>query len=548
MPKVFEIENFAKGYDDSLAEDFAPPESTQHCLYTDYARRPGTIAKSLGESSDIGDNVAGKLVTVQKPATGSEDIQLIYEGRIDASGTGGWLNKRFIVAGGKVYQYCSGDYLIRLNSGDVLFHTTDLLDATHYINNFYIAGGYDYAIRTWNGLNNSVDTVTSLEGGTNHYRAKYVEIYRNRLFMADTSESTDGGVTWTAFPNTVRYSDLGAPTRWDSEDIGYVDANYVSILDKEGDEIVRIMAFADALIIFKRNSIHKLTYTGGDLPFERTEIDLRAWGNAGFTVAKVPQGLLFLNQEGLQYTDGTKVENLASAKKVAGILSPYVLPSISYLGSQIDYGELEKFYAVSNDTTYEYSVAFSLYGETALSHMLTWNWKYDTWKVRNMGTSSVTKDTPVSCLGIFTEEPTETNAGQKKFITGRHDGTLTEDTTTGYGIGGNDYPDCYHITPWLDFGSPGKQKEVIKLQVLWELSFLSQMTVSYQGSDDWTGVANNPVFTDLPVVTGGGNTVQTILPMRALGRRFRFRFSMVGQGQYFYVYSMKIFYNERDIR
>jgi hypothetical protein len=287
--------------------------------------------------------------------------------------------------------------------------------------------------------------------------------------------------------------------------------------------------------VFKKNSIHKLTYTGGDLPFERTEIEMRVWGIAGFTVAKVPQGLLFLNEEGLQYTDGTKVENLSSAKKIDGILSRQTSQT-PFLGA-IETEKLTDAFAVSDDTRQEYHIILPLSSGNQMLYLLTWNWQHDTWKIRNAGI-----DNPMSCLGVFSDSNAPDNTeGNKRLMIGRHNLTLKYETET-YDISGSDY-DSYHTTPWLDFGSPGKYKEIIKVQPLWRGIITGTITVSYRNE---TTIG----YTDLSAYTFVSNQTfeEPILPMRALGRRFQFRISGTTANVSFFVYSMKIFYNERDIR
>ena len=259
--KVFEIKNFAKGYDDSVSPEYAPVESTQDSLFIDYSRVPGALSRAYadqGSSSglDWDENANGDWYQLLLFNT----VYLIYEGRLDTGAVGGnWTNKRIMVGGGKVWQYCPGDQVIPLGQETAVFGKDDYPDAVHYIDNFYISGGYNYAIRKWNGLNFELDVIASLDGaaaGNNRYRCKYLEVFHDRLWMGNTYESSDAGVTWTAIPHRLRFSHLANASVWNIEDLASTDANWIDIQDKDGDEVVRIKTFGDELIVFKRNSIH----------------------------------------------------------------------------------------------------------------------------------------------------------------------------------------------------------------------------------------------------------------------------------------------------
>jgi len=273
--KIFEIENFAHGYDDSLNEELTPPTATQNSKNVDYTQEVGAVKK------DYGFKVVSSTGIVS-PLAGA--VQAIYEGSIWASGSGQFINKRIVVAGGTAYQYCAGDFFIKLGDGGE-FNTTaeDYVDIVHYVNDFIIAdNSSSHNIKKWNGLNTDID---DLAGAVDTYRGKRLAVFENRLLMGNIYDV--GTTSWQG--NRVRWSNLGDPETWTASD-------YADIVDKEGDEIVRLKPLTDNLVIYKQNSIHSMTYTGGDVPYTIRAIDEKSVNNSPLSVSKGKDGFFSLNQ------------------------------------------------------------------------------------------------------------------------------------------------------------------------------------------------------------------------------------------------------------
>jgi hypothetical protein len=552
MAKVFEIDNFLKGYDDSINEEMSPPESTQNCLNTDYTSEPGAVSKDVGERWIGGDSVV-------YPLTGA--TQAIYEGSIYGDSNESF-DKRLLINDGIFYMYCDGGMFIPLASGTTLLPTTGLIDVTHYYKQFLIAGGSSKPVYTWDGFTNTVTSLTmsmSIGGSTsvaNDFRANCVEPFRNRIFLGNVWEYD--GADWNINENTVRWSNLGLPGTLESD-------SYVDIIDKEGDEIVRLKAYADKLLIFKKYSLHKLTYVGGeDFPFEASAIDYRTINNAPYSIAETPLGLVFLNEEGLQITDGEVVKTLPADKAVTALLR------------RLYAGSMHLAYAISSDTTQEYILTVPLDGSTTNNHIISWNWKYNTWRV---------SDKTADVLGLYTNNLGGTWNSIKAYygvelahlswnssklypdsrdvILGKSDGyvtnrsisynigsstpatygTATYGTSMYGGISGFDGYICFHETPWLDLKNPGVYKEVVRLQPMWKGSKDASVTVKYKADDDvgWS-TASSDVFNATNVIE------QPILVLRSHGRKFKFRFENSNANETFTIYRFKIFYEERNIR
>lgn len=94
-----------------------------------------------------------------------------------------------------------------------------------------------------NGLSGWQDDYAS-PTGTHMPRADYVASHNDRLWVASTVES---GVT---YPNRVRFSHPHQPESWRQDD--YID------IPSGGSGITALVPFGDALLIFKRDSVHAI--------------------------------------------------------------------------------------------------------------------------------------------------------------------------------------------------------------------------------------------------------------------------------------------------
>lgn len=548
MAEIFEISNFSRGYDSSVNEEIAAPESTQNCLNTDYTSEYGAISKDVGEKR-IGDE------SIVYPLTGA--TQAVYQGSIYGDSNESF-DKKLLINDGIVYMYCDGGNFIPLAGGTTLFETTGLIDITHYYQRFLMAGGADHPIYTWDGFTNDVTSLTLSIGAvvSNTFRCNCIESFRNRVFLGNVWEMS--GSDWNINENTVRWSNIGLPGTFSDED-------YVDVIDKEGDEIVRLKSYADKLLIFKKYSLHKLTYIGGeDYVFEKSAIDYRTVNNAPFSIAETPAGLVFLNSEGLQVTDGETVSTLPADKAITALLR------------RVYGGSLHLAYAVTNDPSQEYILAIALDGSNTNNHLIIWNWKYNTWKV---------SDKEADVLGIYTNRFTGTWQPIKDYygteiahlswnssklypsgndvVLGKSDGYVKKHSlsyNTGStspavygsavygvsmygGISGFEGYSCFHETPWLDLEEPGVYKEVVRLQPMWKGSSGASVTVKYKSDGDasWSNASTDSF--------NGSNVIeQPLLSIRSHGRKFKFRFENSNANQSFTIYRIKIFYEKRETR
>lgn len=582
--ELYEIKSFGKGYDDSINEEMADASSTQNCLNVTYNDEYGAVSKDVG-IRNMGDD------SVKYPL--SCTVQRVYEGLVDVAGGSGVLkDRKLIIAGGIPYSYCPADLIIPLVSTAVFSSiSTDIPDITNFDNKFYIAGGYDYDVREWDGLVASVSSMfalgcsvsTSLDVSNSlsvasyvstqyMFRAKTIEVFKGRLFLGNTAESSDQGATWSITENRVRWSDQRQPDVWQYTDLNYTDASYVDAEDKSGDEVLRLYTYGDNLLIFKKNSLQRLVFTGGTFVFERSTIDNRTIGNAPWTIEETPQGVVWLNEEGLQVTDGQTVQPLEASKSVTNLLR------------RLNIGALPYACATSNDPRQEYILAVPIDGSAYNNYLIIWNWKYNTWKIRDISATSLGMWTSG---GSGTWEDIEDYSGYeisalkwnnyllypsshymvlgdsdgyiKRRSIAYNNGTLGGSTalatygvaTYGYSYYGGlasgalrylDY-DAYHETPWLDFDLPGLNKELLRIRPLWKGSDGASVTVSYKSDLDpsWTS-------TTIDTFDDDGMPEQDFMFARKTGKRFKFRFENNNANEWFTLYRLMIYYNKRDWR
>lgn len=512
--EVYEITDFAKGYDDSIGELFSGPNTTQESKNTDYSEIRGAVKKDYG----------WKVLSSTGVYTAtSSSVQCMYEGYVWSSGDNEFYNKRAVVGGGSLYQLCPGDLLILIDDA-ILSSTEPFIDAVHHADKFLFADGSDSSdITIWDGFTFSTSTLaTSINGHC-------LEIFKDRLFIGNVVNTSSG----VAFENRIWYSAVGEPTS--------LSTNF-DIVDKEGDEIRRLKVFQDNLVVFKRNSIYSVTWTGGDLPFTNTPIDRKAIGNAPWTVDQGPGGLFFLNQEGIQFTDGMRVETIKPDRAVSNILK------------RINYEYID--YAVGRviEPLKQYWLTLPIDGSTTCNYIIVYDYKHDTWKI-------LEKDSKV--LGIFTSENEGTlkpfaaytgdeiaglqwnsyllYGGNRNAYVGNADGTV-DIRSISYNDSGSAY-DAYHETPWLDLGAPNMYKEVLRIQPAWTGNEGDSIGLQYKTDfeSDWHDCTVAPI-------TDTGTLEQPFVYLRGLGKRWKFKISSNNADEYFETHRMKIYFNVRGER
>lgn len=94
----------------------------------------------------------------------------------------------------------------------------------------------------WDG-SGSFTQITDAEAGT----PRYIRVWQQRVFAVGISTN----------PNNLRWSNSGSVTAWTA-------ADNADIITNDGDVVTGLGILKKNLFVFKRYSIHRVTYTGGD--------------------------------------------------------------------------------------------------------------------------------------------------------------------------------------------------------------------------------------------------------------------------------------------
>jgi hypothetical protein len=196
--------------------------------------------------------------------------------------------------------------------------------------------------------------------------AKDVCQYQNYLFM--------GNVT---FNGTVEKSRIV----WCNlkDDLTWLATSFIDIARNDGQQIMRIQALGDRLVIFKERSIYNLFFTGdADIPFTVQESDSNVGCVAQFSVQEIENGLVFLSHDGFYYYDANNSYKISL--QIQTTLLAYNLTRFNQARSMVQKNKNRYFCALpsngqtNNDTVvvWDWQLnAFSLYGGIAANSMTT---------------------------------------------------------------------------------------------------------------------------------------------------------------------------------
>lgn len=133
-------------------------------------------------------------------------------------------------------------------------------------------------------------TPTAAALGGSPPKAKYLEVWENRLWLVSATE-----------PNQIWGSALGNPEDWTVDDAS--GAVTIDIDTDDGDQITGIFATRDALYVFKRRSIHRivpLALPATDPNNLKREVVTREIGCVShYSIIQVVDDVLFLSDQGV---------------------------------------------------------------------------------------------------------------------------------------------------------------------------------------------------------------------------------------------------------
>lgn len=216
------------------------------------------------------------------------------------------------------------------------------------------------------GSGDATITYTSFGANVNISTAKDVCQYENFLFF--------GNVT---FNGTVERSRLV----WCNikDDLTWLATSFIDFGRNDGQQIIRIQALGDRLVIFKERSIYNLFFTGdADIPFTVQQSDSNVGCVAQYSVQEIENGLVFLSHDGFYYYDANNSYKISL--QIQSTLLGYNLTRLNQARSMIQKNKNRYFCALpsngqtNNDTVvvWDWELnAFSIYGGIAANSMTT---------------------------------------------------------------------------------------------------------------------------------------------------------------------------------
>jgi len=519
--EIYEIPDFSGGYcdiKDDVDDQVLIRNQTPNCDNMDFTKNVGAASKDYGEMV-MGSS--GQISVLNGP------VQLIYEGGM--RGTDEWYNKRLVVGGGKVYTYCPGEFYVELSTPTMLSTSTDLIDCCHYIDQFYLCDGTNY-VRVWDGFSLGISSLNAsyTTGADIDFIPKCVEEYKDRLVFGNLIES--GSLD----EDKIRWTKMAQP-------LSLEVAHYDWIITKEGDPIVRMKRLFDTLIVFKKNSVHAVVWTGGDFVFQQQCIDDRVIHIAPYSIAKGPREFIFLTEEGLQYTDGMRVEQMPQDSNVKGIIDAIYMESY------------ERSYAISSHSRHKYYLAVSTKGSSHPNYILIYDWKYNVWSI---------KEKDVNVLGIWTSDATGNwryiddyeweifmglkwnnfllYPGSKELIYGKTDGKCYKHGIA-YANDGAAY-NGYIETGWLNLNN-NYHTELALIQPIVEGKASTSLDIDYKidYETNWRNTGNH-------IFSATGLREAPLISLRDTCRKAKFRFSNNNANEYFNIYKLYIHHQPRGLR
>jgi hypothetical protein len=193
---------------------------------------------------------------------------------------------------------------------------------------------------------------------------KFMTIWRNYVFIVGVRAS----------PNTVRYSDLSDYTTWTASNTLNFDTN-------DGDIITGIRMLKGKLFVFKRYSVHRITYLGSNPTFQVDPI-LGIGSPSHYTIKEVDMGgelgsvLVFLTTDKkLAIFDGYNVQILNDnlTEESNDLFASADDQPISFSDMNLTYADL--FHAVVKHDSYEYILYCVLGSDTTVGYAFVLDYK-----------------------------------------------------------------------------------------------------------------------------------------------------------------------------
>lgn len=285
-------------------------------------------------------------------------------------------------------------------------------------------------------------TATSLTCVTGLTGAKFTKKYQNYLFLANVT------VSGVKYDSRIYWSDLLSISSWQAY-------NYIDIAKNDGDEISGIKELGDRLVVYKRNSIYLVIFTGdADIPFVVQKSNSAVGCCAPFSIQVVENGHVFCAYDGIYYFDGSN-----SYKASDRITDTFLGANFSQITESTSlYQQVKNRYLLSVPS------GTSLYN----NFVIGWNYFLNSW-TKYVGMSA-------SSMAIFLVD----NVEERPYFADYSGYTYRMD------YGDNDYPcgsktaiDTYWYSNWKAYDTLCDKKGVPHIYITLRNESETNLTVKY---------------------------------------------------------------------
>lgn len=204
-------------------------------------------------------------------------------------------------------------------------------------------------------------------------RAACMRAYKNYLVALDI---TKGPLRYRQMVKWSSSADpLTAPATWDEADTTN-DAGETSLSETNG-TVIDCLPMRDVNIIYKDDSVHGMQFTGGQFIFRFYQIFNGVGILARRCVAAFEQYHCFVgNDLDIYVHDGNSIRSIAQDKWR------------DWLRDNVDGASYERMFVVTNPVTSEVWICIPTGADDYTSKVLMWNWRKDTWGVRDLANVS----------------------------------------------------------------------------------------------------------------------------------------------------------------
>lgn len=445
MRRVIQADDFTGGLNLEANVFQLAPNQSSDMLNVDVNQRGG-VQRRLG-------CVRRNTTAVGGLSAGSFSPQRLFAWDADQG------NKLLISTDTKVFYSTTGNFTDLGVTSDAVLGAQYGAWTSDSTSEVYITLGHTYSARKWDGTTLTTLTASGpgawqndlvTPSGTHMPKANHVAVHQDRLWVADTKEST------TRYPNRVRFSHPLFPESWREED-------YIDVVGG-GHGITGIVPFAGHLVVFKPQAVYAI-HGYSDDTFQLVEltrvvgaINAKAWcaTDYGIYFFSYPDGVYFYDGKGIRdvfqnlrpviYTaeiNETALDELSMgyANKKLFVSLPTGLSNTvttTYDNAGVTYDQEDRKYAGTSRTT-KATVSF-VFNETV--------GKQGAWTVYRTHdeygyispTTYTDQDGKTHFVAAHPYQPYVFNFDVSELYTDNFTGTATA-------------YESYYLTPWLDAGN-----------------------------------------------------------------------------------------------